>query len=194
MFFETAERRQSQKRVPAHISSGERTSFFASARSEVALFEASSSPAQFCAAEVRTRPIDPLLGEVSFSNQKVGKLIVNADRLVLWASPALLAFLGSDSPLAISVGRIVATENYNQGRLEQLIEAACRDDRRHDTMLAAGDGGRGTTALQAKGCPGGEGRIAIQVRKFDEDLDLELPDFASLYGLTPARIRRSAWS
>jgi DNA-binding CsgD family transcriptional regulator len=73
--------------------------------------------------------------------------------------------------------------------LEQFIDAAKADDRRHDMLLAGGGAGWGTIALKAKGSPGGEGRIAMELRRLDLNFNFELPDFQSLYGLTPVEHR-----
>ncbi|HZF44638.1 MAG TPA: helix-turn-helix transcriptional regulator [Sphingomonadaceae bacterium] len=123
---------------------------------------------------------------MSFSDSRVGKLIVNAERLVLWASPAVSSFLGHGWPLALADGRLAANEPSDQLRLEQFIDAAKADDQRRDMLLAGGDSSSGTVALKARGCPGGEGRIAVELRHLDLVFDFDLPDFRSLYGFTPA--------
>lgn len=136
------------------------------------------------------KPVDHRpLGDDPFADTRVGRLLLGTNRRVLWASESVTMFLVSGAPLRCIDGCLAANGRANQTRLDTLIDKAGRDDRRHDAFLAHAEGEPATVVVQAKGCPGGEGRIALQLRDLRADAPLELPDFSSLYGLTPCEQR-----
>ena len=139
--------------------------------------------------EALSEPAGRLPLEDPFADTRVGRLLLGSHRRILWASHSVAVFLASGSPLRSNGGCLAANGRSNQTRLDALLEQAGRDDRRHDAFLAHTEGEPATIIVQAKGCMGGEGRVALQLRDLRADTPLELPDFASLYGLTPCEQR-----
>lgn len=126
--------------------------------------------------------MEPVWAEAWFREDNVGRIVINSDCRLLWASPTGLKFLETGTPLGFRLGRLVASTRSNQARLLELVGKATPGRGKADALFAPAEGEESTLLVQARRCAFGEG-IALQLRDLRPEVE-NLPDLVSLYGLT----------
>lgn len=114
---------------------------------------------------------------------RIGRIIVDNQHKLLWASGCAMRLLEPRVPLALQHGRLVGAGKCNDDRLRSLVSDASQRKVRVEGLFAPAAGERPSMFVLAKLCSATNG-VAIQIRDLRGHVE-GIPDLMTLYGLTP---------